>query len=164
VVVIVVAIVIASAVSVNHVSNNLKTTGNAAGAAPAAKYSVGQTAKTGGFTITVYNFTDPYQPSDPMFIAPSGQHFVTVDVQVTNPTSSTETFSSLGGFHLLDSANRQYDETIIVDLSPSAPDGPIPPGGSIRGFVGFQVPDGTTGLGFRAQGNFTATGAVWKLS
>jgi hypothetical protein len=74
-------------------------------------------------------------------------------------------FSSALGFHLLDNTNRQYDEdlTIGASLSPSTPDGQIPPNGSVRGLVGFQIPDGSTQLKFRAQGGITASGAIWKL-
>jgi hypothetical protein len=49
-------IAILIAVAANHASNNVKknaAAGNLGGAAPGAKYSLGQSAKTGGFNITV---------------------------------------------------------------------------------------------------------------
>jgi hypothetical protein len=82
-----------------------------------------------------------------------------------NPLREQQSFSSLIGFHLLDAQNRQYDEDIFgAGVTPSAPDGEISGGMSIRGIVVFEVPNGTTGLRFRAQGSFTAAGAVWTLS
>jgi hypothetical protein len=130
-------------------------------------YSIGQTAKTGGFNITVYAVKDPQPPGDQFSTPQTGDHFISVDVQVNNPGKDQQTFSSLAGFHLLDSANRQYDEDLGgAGVTPGPPEGQIAGGQSIRGFVVFQVPDTTpkTGLTFKAQGSFTAAGAIWKLS
>ena len=80
-------------------------------------------------------------------------------MQVTNPGSSQIAFSSLISFHLLDSQNHQYGEDVTgAGLNPTAPDGQIAGGQSIRGFVVFDVPAGATGLKFRAQGSPTAAG------
>jgi hypothetical protein len=132
--------------------------------APAAAYKVGDTAKTSDFKITVYAFKNPQPPVDAFNKPRAGYHFVSVDVQVTNPGSAQQTFSSLIGFHLLDAQNRQYDEDITGGgLTPNAPDGQIAGGQSIRGFAVFEIPNGTTGLKFRAQGSITAAGAVFTL-
>jgi hypothetical protein len=130
---------------------------------PGARYKIGDTAKTGDFEVTVYGAKDP-QPSTSQFSTPSsGSHFVSADVQITNPGTAQRSFSSLLGFHLLDSVNRQYDENITSGVTPGAPEGEIAGGQSIRGFVVFEVPDGTTGLKLRVQGGLTAAGAVFSL-
>jgi len=51
----------------------------------------------------------------------------------------------------------------VAGLSPTAPEGEIGPGQSIRGFVDSAVPDGSSGLRMRVQGGLTAYGAVWVL-
>jgi Domain of unknown function (DUF4352) len=86
-------------------------------------------------------------------------------VEVINPSSENRVFSSLAGFHLLDKKNNQYDEDpyFAASFLRRPPDGQVPPKGSIRGLVGFQVPDGATKLKFKAQGGSTASGAIWKL-
>jgi hypothetical protein len=84
-------------------------------------------------------------------------------VQIANKGSRQETFSSFIGFHLVDGANRQYDLTITT-VEPKAPEGQIPAGGAIRGLAVFEVPDGTTGMRLRVQGNFTASGAFFALA
>ena len=131
---------------------------------PPAKsnYSVGETAKTGDFEVTVYGSKDP-QPASQFDRPAAGSHFVSVDVQVANRGSKQQTFSSLAGFHLVDSANRQFDEEIASDVKPGPPDGQIPAGEAVRGTVVFEVPDGTTGLRLRVQGNLTASGAFFSL-
>jgi hypothetical protein len=127
--------------------------------------TIGDTGTTSGLKVTVYGVMDPQPPPNPDFgAAPAGMHYVSVDVQVANPSKDNVSFSSLIGFHLLDSKNRQYDETITLGLQPSAPDGQIPPQGAVRGFVAFQVPDGTMGLKLRVQGSLTASGVVFRLS
>lgn len=145
-------------------SKSSKTSSNPGGAAPAAAYKVGQTANTSDFKITVYAFKNPQPPVNSFSTPKAGNHFVSVDVQVTNPGSNQQAFSSLIGFHLLDAQNHQFDEDITnAGMTPGAPDGQIAGGQSIRGFVLFEVPNGTTGLKFRAQGSVTAAGAVWTL-
>lgn len=127
-------------------------------------YELGQTAETSGFAVTVYGCMDPQPPANSSDTAPAGGHFVSVDVQVTNPGTTQESFSANSGFHLLDSEDHPYDESPNAGLRPSAPDGPIAGGQSIRGLVVFDIPNGTTGLMFRAQGSITTTGVVWTLS
>jgi hypothetical protein len=161
-VVIVVVIIIAAASAVKKVSNNV-TNGNPGGPAPAAAYKVGDTAKTSNDQVTVYGVKDPQAPVNQFSTPSPGNHFVSVDVQVTNTQTDQQAFSSLFAFHLLDSQNRQYGET-LAGFSPSAPEGQIASGQSIRGFVVFEVPDGTTGLKLRVQGSLTAAGAVFALS
>ena len=161
---VVVVIIVVVIIAVSNGSKKVTTTPTAlGGSAPAAAYTVGQTAKTGGLDVTVYSFKDPQPPPNQITSPTAGSHFVSVDVQVKNPRSSQVPFSSLLGFHLLDSANHQYDETATSGVTPGPPDGQIAGGQSIRGFVVFEVPDGTTGLKFRAQGQLTAAGAVFTL-
>ena len=132
---------------------------------PSGDYKVGDTANTSGLQAKVYGFRDPQPPVDSFNTPKTGNHFVSVDVQITNPGSSQQRFSSLLGFHLLDSQNRQYDEDLTSGgLIPGAPDGELAAGQSIRGFVVFETPDGTTGLRFRVQGSITAAGAVFRLT
>lgn len=135
------------------------------GTAPAPKtvYKVGDTAKTGDFEVTVYGFKDPQTTTNQFDKPAAGTRYVSVDVQVANRGSTQQTFSSILGFHLVDSANRQYDLEFST-VEPKAPDGQIPAGGAIRGLAVFQVPDGTTGMRLRVQGNITASGAFFNLA
>lgn len=135
------------------------------GTAPEARtvYKVGDTARTGDFEVTVYGFKDPQSTSNQFDKPASGNRFISVDVQVANKGSAQQTFSSVLGFHLVDSANRQYDSKITT-VEPRAPDGQIPAGGAIRGMAMFEVPEGTTGLRLRVQGNITASGAFFALT
>src|SRR5439155_23519867 len=121
------------------------------GPAPKAEYTVGDSAKTSDFMVKVFGFKNPQLPKSQFLTPRAGDHFVSVDVQVTNPGTDQKAFSSLLGFHLLDSQNHQYDEDISdAGLTPGPPDGQIDGGQSVRGFVVFEVPNGTKGLKFRA--------------
>jgi hypothetical protein len=135
------------------------------GTAPAPKtvYKVGDTAKTGDFEVTVYGFKDPQTTTNQFDKPAAGNRYVSVDVQVANKGSSQQLFSSIFGFHLVDSANRQYDLEFST-VEPKAPDGQIPAGGAIRGLAVFEIPESTTGLRLRVQGNITASGAFFSLS
>ena len=146
-------------------SKSTKTnTSDLGGSAPSAAYKVGDTADTSGYKVAVFSFKDPQPPTNAIDTPDKGKHFVSVDVQVTNPGAKQQSFSSLIVFHLLDSQNHQYDEDLTnAGLSPGPPEGEIAGGQSIRGWVVFQVPDGTTGLKLRVQGSITAAGAVFTL-
>src|SRR5262249_30712457 len=109
---------------------------SATAATPTTYYNIGQTANSGDFKFTVFAVTDPQPPTNQFATPKPGMHFVSVDVEVINPSSENRVFSSLNGFHLLDSQNRQYDEDLTIGaspLNPPAPDGQIPPNGSTRG-------------------------------
>jgi hypothetical protein len=127
-------------------------------------YEIGQTALTSNFAVTVYGCADPQSPASPFDAGPARHHFVSVDVQVTNRGTTRLSFSSTGWFRLFDAQSHAYDESLNAGFSHSAPDGRIAGGQSIRGLVVFDVPDGTTGLEFRAQGSSTTAGATWILS
>jgi hypothetical protein len=165
--VLVVGVIVIIAVAANHATKQFNSNvafGKLGGAAPAAKYSVGQTATTGPCLVTVFAVQDPYVSSNQLSQPPTGEHLVEVDVQLINPGSNQRAFSSLLGSHLYDSANHQYLEDPNVGVSPGPPDGQIPGGQNLRGFVVFAVPDGMSELRFRVQGSPTAAGAVFRLS
>jgi hypothetical protein len=130
-------------------------------AKPGTVHAIGETAKTGDFSVIVFGFRDPQPPSQ-FAKPPAGSHYVSVDVQVMNTASSQKAFSSLLGFHLVDATNHQYDEE-LTDITPRPADGQVAPGQAVRGIVVFAVPDGTTGLQLRVQGSITASGAFFAL-
>jgi hypothetical protein len=163
-VVVVAAIVaVGIALAVNHAAKTIEKTGNLGGKSPAARYGVGQTGRSAGFAFTLLDVRDPFSPPG-HFTAPApGDHYVAVDVQVGNLMHSTQEFSSLDGFHLVDSVNHQFDQTIVPGVDPRAPNGQFAPQQAIRGFVVFEVPTGATGLKLRCQGTITSAGAVFRL-
>ena len=138
----------------------------AAGPAAGAKtYKIGQTAKTSDFKVTVFGIQEPWVSTNQFDTPDPGTHYVAVDVQLKNTESEQQTFSSLLGYHLLDSKNRQYDVGFgCIGLEPGAPEGEMPPKLPIRGFVCFQVPDGSTKLKLRVQGSITAAGSLFRLT
>jgi len=158
-----VALVIAAVVIAAVGSNSSSKSASPVVPATKARYKVGDTAPTADILVTVFGFENPQPPPDELSKAPPGQHLVSVDVQVTNPTKHQTTFSSLVGFDLLDAQNLEYREKLTT-VDPGPPDGQFAAGQSMRGFVVFAVPNGTTGLKLRVQGSFTAAGAVFALT
>ncbi|MDQ6949092.1 MAG: DUF4352 domain-containing protein [Actinomycetota bacterium] len=155
--------------SVNKGTGTAPTAGNPSLGIPAsprkAIYNVGDTASTGDFKVTVYDFKNPQPPAKEFNTPKAGMHYVSVDVQITNPDSTKQRlFSSLLGFHLLDAQNHQYDEDLsAASLTPGPPEGEVAAGQSVRGFTAFEVPDGVSWLRLRVQGGITAAGAVFNL-
>lgn len=127
---------------------------------PPSLHVLGGTVRTGAFDITVHGYTDPQAPG--RFPPAPGKHFLSVDVEVANRTSASQRFSFLLGFHVIDQAGREID-AMFSDLTPPVPDGDVSPGQSLRGRVLFEVPDGATGLRFRAQGSLDESGGLFPL-
>jgi hypothetical protein len=134
--------------------------------AGAKTYKPGQTATTSDIKVKVYGVQEPYTPSNQFVTANPGQHFVAVDMELTNKTSEQKTFSTLVGLHLIDGSNHQYDEDIsgAATISPKVPDGQLPSKQPLRGFACFQVPDSSVKLKLRVQGSITAEGSVFQLT
>jgi hypothetical protein len=125
-------------------------------------HTVGATARTEDFDVTVHGFTDPQPPGE--FLRPGrGLHYVSVDVQVVNRSTTPQTFSSLIQIHLLDGAGRQFEPT-FGELEPPAPDGEIAPGEARRGQALFEVADNAGDLRLRVQGSLTTPGVVFRLA
>jgi hypothetical protein len=132
----------------------------------AAPYKSGQKATTSGLKVTVFGIQEPWTPTNQFDTPQPGNHYVAVDVQITNPSKYQVLFSSLNGFHLIDGKNRQYDMKLggCIGLEPGAPEGQLPSKQPIRGFVCFEAPDGSTKLKLRIQGSFTAEGSLFQLT
>jgi hypothetical protein len=131
----------------------------------AKTYKIGQTATTSGFKVKVFGIQEPWTPTNQFDTPLAGNHYAAVDVQLKNTSQNQQTFSALLGYHLIDGKNRQYDMALgCIGLQPPAPQGQMPPKQPIRGFVCFQVPDGSTKLKLRVQGSITAEGALFKLT
>ena len=109
-------------------------------------FKVGQQVKVGKFTVTVHKVTYPY--TNELDQPDSGKAYVLLDVEVANSSSESQAFSSLMQFNLKDSTNASYDETIMLGVQGTAPDGDIAAGKSLRGPVAFEVPAGAKGLQF----------------
>jgi len=127
-------------------------------------YSIGQIAPTGGFEVTAYALEDPLQPTTGSSQPAAGMRRVSVQVQITNPSSSSRLFSSQRAFDLLDSEGHRYTRSVTTGVAPGPPDGEIPAGQSIRGSVVFEVPMTSTGLVFRVQGDPTAASVSFTPS
>jgi hypothetical protein len=89
---------------------------------------------------------NPY-PSPSTVTPPSDNHYVGVDLEVTNATSHVEPFLP-SFFSLTDRAGHRYG----ADPIPGAPGGleeplgGVDPGATIRGTLPFEVPDSASGL------------------
>jgi len=111
-------------------------------------FAIGDVIEIGDLTLTVNEVSSP--PGDSFNKPDEGNKFVVVDVTIKNQSSEAASVSSMLQMSLKDNTGQGYD----VDLMASAasggatPDGEIAPGETIRGQVGFQVPEDATDLVF----------------
>jgi len=125
-------------------------------------YTVGQTAHTGDFDVTLHQVTDPYSSSNPLERPQPNQRFVAVELEVANTGDAAQTLSTLLGTELTDSQNRPWDIALAGTDLPHL-DGNVAPGEARRGWVVFDVAQDATGLRLRIKGNLTATGSLFQL-
>ncbi len=111
-------------------------------------FAVGDIIEIGDLTITVNEVTNP--PGDSFNKPDEGKVFVVVDVTIQNRGSEAASISSLLQMSLKDDTGQVYDLDLMASAASggTAPDGEIAPGETIRGQVGFQVPEDATGLVF----------------
>lgn len=111
-------------------------------------FAVGDIIEMGDLTLTVNEVT--YPPGDSFNAPDEGKKFVVVDLTITNQASEAVSVSSLLQMTLKDDTGQSYDVDLMASAAAdgSSPDGEIAPGETIRGQVGYQVPEDATGLVF----------------
>jgi hypothetical protein len=122
---------------------------------------LGQPITAGDVTLTVNGVSTP--EGTQFAKAAPGRHFVVVDVSLTNTGSAAEHLSTVLQMQLKDSLGRQYrvDLMAATVAGGGAPEGELAPGETVRGPVGFEVPDDIGQLLFVFDGNVFGTGKVF---
>ncbi len=127
-----------------------------------ATYTIGQTAHTGDFDVTLDTVENPYKPTNQFETPEAGQHFVALELTVKNNATEAKTMSTLLGAELQDSQSRPWGVALAGTNLPQL-DGKVAVGESRRGWVVFNVADDAAGLKLRLKGNLTATGSVFVI-
>ena len=111
-------------------------------------FAIGDVIEIGDLTLTVNEVTNP--PGDSFNKPDEGNIFVVVDMTIKNQGSEAASVSSMLQMSLKDDTGQVYDLDLMASAASggTTPDGEIAPGETIRGQVGFQVPEDATGLVF----------------
>jgi hypothetical protein len=126
-------------------------------------YSIGDTAHTSVFDVTVHQVVSPWQSTNQFETPQAGRHFVAVEASLTNTEGDElETWSSLLGAELTDTQGRPWEVAFAGTELPSL-DGDVGRGMTRRGWVVFEVADDASGLLLRLKGELTATGSLFDL-
>lgn len=100
---------------------------------------VGDTVQHGAFELTVHGVTDPLEPADEFFGPDAGNRWLMVEVSITNVSDEPQDYGSYD-FKVKDADNFEYT-TGFVDLQRELTSGSLPPGDTVRGQIGFEVPE-----------------------
>jgi hypothetical protein len=100
-------------------------------------YAVGETAKDGDLSITVYSFTP--SPGDAFSKPEAGNQFIVVDLGIDNNGTDKANLSTMMEMSIRTPEGRKYDQAAYFP-EPKYPDGAIQPSGKARGNVAFEVP------------------------
>jgi hypothetical protein len=102
--------------------------------------AIGETLRSGNVELVVNSVTDPYEGTDQSFVPAQGNRWVVADVSITNVSDKAEDFN-VYDFTVRDADNFQYDSG-GVDVAQDLGFGSLLPDETIRGNVGFEVPEG----------------------
>lgn len=108
-------------------------------------HSVGDVVRLGDVEVTVKSFKDPFDSGNQAVKAPAGFRQVAVEVEVKNLSSDPKVFSGFSQFEMRDSTNKSFGAIPLPGNIPSL-GGAAQPQTARSGVVGFQVPEGATGL------------------
>lgn len=121
-------------------------------------YSIGNTIEVGEFTLTVNGMSSP--PGEAFNVPDPGSRFVVVDLTIQNRSTAAVQVASLFQMSLKDRTGKIYDVNLKAFLASggASPDGELAPGETVRGQVGFQVPQAAEGLVFVFDADVWSTG------
>jgi len=111
-------------------------------------FAIGDIVEIGSIALTVNEVTHPAGDS---YNKPNeGNVFTVVDVTIKNQGSEAVSVSSMLQMSLKDGTGQGYDPDFMASTASggTAPEGEIAPGETVRGQVGFQVPEDAAGMVF----------------
>jgi hypothetical protein len=126
-------------------------------------FNVGDLVQLDKFAVAVNEVTNP--PGDEYTKPDAGKKFVVVDVSVTNNDAGPAQISSVLQMKLKDSTGQVYDLDFLASTvsGGTTPDGELAPGETIRGQVGFHVPESAAGLVFVFDADVWGAGKVFVV-
>jgi hypothetical protein len=118
---------------------------------------VGATAVTGPFEVSLLAVEDPVAP-DEIFAPDPGNRYVGVELEVRNTTAEPQTLSMLLTAEVVDSEGQAWSTSLFAVSDRATIDGEIPAGESRRGWVGFELPETSSGLRLFVDGDLFGDG------
>lgn len=124
-------------------------------------FSIGDTIEINDMILTINEVSIP--PSSGYFGPDEGYKFVVVDLTLKNNSSQSVNISSLLQMWVKDSESRQYSVDVFATEAGGGtlPDGEYAADETIRGQVGYQVPENETTLLFVFDAEFWGIGKVF---
>lgn len=108
-------------------------------------FRVGEAVKLGDAELTIHGFKDPFTSDRVKATAAEGSRYVTIDAEVKNLANDPRPVSAFSQFELRDSEGKKFEPSSVNANLPTL-GGETPGGGSQRGAVIFEVPNGSTQL------------------
>lgn len=107
--------------------------------------SVNEPATIEDTVLTVTNVQRNFTPNNPYIRPESGKEYVIVTVQLENKSDGEITFNTYD-FKMQDSNGVQLSEAYIMEQENRLSSGSLAAGGKINATLGYQVPNGDSGL------------------
>ena len=123
-------------------------------------FAVNDVIEVGDLTMIVNSVT--YPTGDDFNKPDDGNQFLVVDVTITNNSTESKALSSLLQMSVKDATGQKYDVDLMAQMASggASPDGELTAGETLRGQVGYQVPQDAQGLIFVFDADIFGSGKV----
>ena len=111
-------------------------------AAPAASGVLNESVSAGDFELLVHAIDDPVAGESEFFEPEPGNRWLAIELSLTNIGSETQDYGSFD-FKVKDAENFEYGQ-LFIDLAQSLDSGTLLAGETVRGRIGFEVPESAT--------------------
>lgn len=142
-------------------TSETEATKEATDAAALQSYKVGDIVGIGDLSLVVlgWNWVEGNDFAEP----DAGNKFLAVEMLLVNKGQKADSISSLLQMSLKDETGQKYNVDLMANSATggSSPEGEIAPGERLRGKVGFQVPEGASGLVFVFDADIFGKGKVF---
>ena len=127
-------------------------------AAPAASGVLNESVSAGDFELLVHSIDDPVAGESDFFEPEPGNRWLAIEVSLTNIGSATQDYGSFD-FKVKDAENFEYGQ-LFIDLAQSLDSGTLLAGETVRGRIGFEVPESATVVRLIFEPDFFGEGRI----
>lgn len=121
--------------------------------------AIGESGESGNLTLTL----NSVRRGEPGLLSPgAGNEYLIVNITVANNTNEVQLVSSLLNFSVQNPEGQEHSQSFATGIETPL-DGDVPANGELTGEIGYEVPEGSTGLVLTFEPLFGGGPLKWAL-
>lgn len=106
-------------------------------------FKIGDEIKLGDYVISVVNIQDPYKSTNQYMEPKQGNRLISVEVIYVNNSGDKTIDYNPFDWKIFDNQGYNFETGFTDSKEPSLNSGTLNPGGKVRGWITFEVPNGS---------------------